>query len=210
MSRHMLYVLSAWRFTCCRRVRAFTLVVVVGVEWLVVDDFAGLGEDGDRVAVDDHHPRACGANNPWILHHEFLDGSSPRMRGKQTALAEHVGVCRIIPAHAGQTTCRVRPAHGRASIADHPRACGANYCSILFFAALYGSSPRMRGKRASCPRNHRSRRINPLFFICQIAAPDMNPRTCRALVKYHINPGSLPQLQDTVSITGRPSLQQTT
>ena len=50
----MLYVLSAWRFTCCRRVRAFTLVVVVGVEWLVVDDFAGLGEDGDRVAVDDH------------------------------------------------------------------------------------------------------------------------------------------------------------
>lgn len=54
MSRHMLYVLSAWRFTCCRRVRAFALVVAVGVEWLVVDDFAGLGEDGDRVAVDDH------------------------------------------------------------------------------------------------------------------------------------------------------------
>ena len=51
MSRHMLYVLSAWRFTCCRRVRAFALVVAVGVEWLVVDDFAGLGEDGDRVAV---------------------------------------------------------------------------------------------------------------------------------------------------------------
>ena len=103
MSRHMLYVLSAWRFTCCRRVRAFTLVVVVGVEWLVVDDFAGLGEDGDRVAVDDHHPRACGANNPWILHHEFLDGSSPRMRGKRARMPQHPLQRRITPAIAGHS-----------------------------------------------------------------------------------------------------------
>ena len=142
----MLYVLSAWRFTCCRRVRAFTLVVVVGVEWLVVDDFAGLGEDGDRVAVDDHHPRACGANNPWILHHEFLDGSSPRMRGKLPTVFFCLGWCRIIPAHAGQTdgscrACRCMP--------DHPRACGANNLSSSTRARTCqhcGSSPRMRGK----------------------------------------------------------------
>ena len=143
MSRHMLYVLSAWRFTCCRRVRAFTLVVVVGVEWLVVDDFAGLGEDGDRVAVDDHHPRACGANNPWILHHEFLDGSSPRMRGKLPTVFFCLGWCRIIPAHAGQTdgscrACRCMP--------DHPRACGANVWLMRSASSHFGSSPRMRGK----------------------------------------------------------------
>lgn len=50
MSRHMLYMWPAFGW----RVRAFALIVVVGVEWLVVDDFAGPGEHGDRVAVDDH------------------------------------------------------------------------------------------------------------------------------------------------------------
>jgi len=53
VSAHALRVVSV-AVTCCRRVRAFALVVVVGIEWLAVDDFAGLGEDGDRVAVDDH------------------------------------------------------------------------------------------------------------------------------------------------------------
>lgn len=37
-----------------RRVRAFALVVVVGVEWPLVDDLAGFGEGDDRVAVGDH------------------------------------------------------------------------------------------------------------------------------------------------------------
>lgn len=37
-----------------RRVGGFPLVVVVGVEWPLVDDLAGPGVDDGRVAVDDH------------------------------------------------------------------------------------------------------------------------------------------------------------
>ena len=91
------------------------------------------------------HPRACGANGPFITVSTQIFGSSPRMRGKPGGWVERRHSRRIIPAHAGQTpgsSC------SRAGYPDHPRACGANLASRRFHHGLSGSSPRMRGKRA--------------------------------------------------------------
>ena len=54
------------------------------------------------------HPRACGANNCCAVPEYPPCGSSPRMRGKRTAVAIARKIPRIIPAHAGQTVCKSR------------------------------------------------------------------------------------------------------
>ena len=92
------------------------------------------------------HPRVCGehACSPFSLNSH--SGSSPRMRGTlsaRTASQKRVG---IIPAYAGNT----------ASISsfifpfrDHPRVCGEHLPLFLWHNLRQGSSPRMRGTRAS-------------------------------------------------------------
>ena len=70
------------------------------------------------------HPRACGANSTVSLSSDFPVGSSPRMRGKPFHRRLLVGPCRIIPAHAGQTSDTLTI---RETYTDHPRACGANH-----------------------------------------------------------------------------------
>ena len=52
------------------------------------------------------HPRACGANVATLEALTAVDGSSPRVRGKQRLNAVRVAVRRIIPARAGQTCWR--------------------------------------------------------------------------------------------------------
>ena len=85
-------------------------------------------------------------------------GSSPRMRGKRGAGRWAPSSDQIIPAHAGQTR-----AHGaqRRAFPDHPRACGANTNRVYRLADLFGSSPRMRGKRCGASRMIASARIIP-------------------------------------------------
>ena len=80
------------------------------------------------------------------------------MRGKlnQEALPPSGG--RIIPAHAGQTVGSARRAE---SVADHPRACGANIGGAAKSAGESGSSPRMRGKHEFDLPQHDQRRIIP-------------------------------------------------
>ena len=58
-----------------------------------------------RLAASDH-PRACGANSLSLMRSGAVVGSSPRMRGKRTPAMPPSCSMRIIPAHAGQTTCR--------------------------------------------------------------------------------------------------------
>ena len=85
-------------------------------------------------------------------------GSSPRMRGKRNLPPPLSRRCRIIPAHAGQTTST------RSSMtkpADHPRACGANTNKISASTTSNGSSPRMRGKRSHPRTPVATRRIIP-------------------------------------------------
>ncbi len=90
------------------------------------------------------HPRACGANNEYLLPELNRRGSSPRMRGKRRRALTRPTTLRIIPAHAGQTRC---PATASMIPSDHPRACGANERDREDVGPVGGSSPRMRGKR---------------------------------------------------------------
>ena len=100
------------------------------------------------------------------------------MRGKLFYTIPFCGICRIIPAHAGQTPPatrssgypRIIPAHAGqtnsraarpARPADHPRACGANTSSIPVRNCRRGSSPRMRGKRPERRVPRRGQRIIP-------------------------------------------------
>ena len=99
----------------------------------------------DRIALPTDHPRACGANFSITVLLCVSFGSSPRMRGKRRPRLCMGGPLRIIPAHAGQTRGW---SPSRSLCPDHPRACGANCFPALWFPALTGSSPRMRGKRS--------------------------------------------------------------
>ena len=89
------------------------------------------------------HPRACGANCCVFSSRLLRSGSSPRMRGKRTGNRPTIHLLRIIPAHAGQTSCSPS---SKCVNADHPRACGANSWTFGSRSSMYGSSPRMRGK----------------------------------------------------------------
>ena len=89
------------------------------------------------------HPRACGANPALSVMTAAPAGSSPRMRGKRRRQDAHASLLRIIPAHAGQTSLLMML---MLPPPDHPRACGANICSMLSVSVAAGSSPRMRGK----------------------------------------------------------------
>ena len=104
------------------------------------------------------HPRACGANVSSQSAMARKSGSSPRMRGKQLPIAKMLAHVRIIPAHAGQTVGMV--VFPRAQ-SDHPRACGANGPFITVSTQIFGSSPRMRGKRLPRRRYASRGRIIP-------------------------------------------------
>ena len=106
--------------------------------------WSGVSQEMRRSA----HPRACG-ENPADLGGEPGDGgSSPRVRGKQSACSRSEARRRLIPARAGKT----RPARPKgAARPAHPRACGENLVPSYRSQHREGSSPRVRGKRASRP-----------------------------------------------------------
>ena len=80
------------------------------------------------------------------------------MRGKLVGHLSFLLDERIIPAHAGQTTCS-EPTNGRRP--DHPRACGANCGTLPIALAMSGSSPRMRGKLLLIEPEYLASRIIP-------------------------------------------------
>ena len=88
------------------------------------------------------HPRACGAHFQHLPQSRHVIGSSPRMRGSQLVKESAHKYDGIIPAHAGLTSNRHRPA---CWIWDHPRACGAHFSLACTRHRMVGSSPRMRG-----------------------------------------------------------------
>ena len=95
------------------------------------------------------HPRAGGENVSGVAAGRVFRGSSPRGRGKLTALFTVIVVVRLIPARAGKTTDRTAVrVEGRA----HPRAGGENGRRLVWRLVVRGSSPRGRGKlRAALP-----------------------------------------------------------
>ena len=140
------------------------------------------------------HPRACGANVSSQSAMARKSGSSPRMRGKQLPIAKMLAHVRIIPAHAGQTVGMV--VFPRAQ-SDHPRVCGANGPFITVSTQIFGSSPRMRGKRRAVQGLPGGGRIIPAHAgqtssspsICQ-QRPD-HPRACGANQAAGLNAGIL-------------------
>ena len=85
---------------------------------------AGKTRAGHRGTVRSRaHPRACGENCTPRRGGRAGNGSSPRVRGKQTPYRRRLDAGRLIPARAGKTG----PAHAACSPARaHPRACGEN------------------------------------------------------------------------------------
>ena len=104
------------------------------------------------------HPRACGAHFVWPASRAGFWGSSPRMRGSLEYDENYNNVVGIIPAHAGLTQPK---GSAPCSVRDHPRACGAHYTSRAAKRKEMGSSPRMRGSRASSGRSLSRSRIIP-------------------------------------------------
>ncbi len=89
------------------------------------------------------HPRECGADQN-IDGWEFdVSGSSPRVRGRQTTPTMKDDSDRLIPASAGQTSSRQKPAP---SPKAHPRECGADVTLGNVSPGRWGSSPRVRGR----------------------------------------------------------------
>ena len=109
----------------------------------IIPAHAGSSRAGQRKEVGGaDHPRACGEQPPCLAREIAHVGSSPRMRGADDCSWVGNSKPRIIPAHAGSSTC----ARGRSSWReDHPRACGEQWQRWGASTSELGSSPRMRG-----------------------------------------------------------------
>ena len=94
------------------------------------------------------HPRVCGENRGRGSLLGTRRGSPPRVRGKRhvrEAIGEHVG---LTPACAGKTRPACRPGSCRTA---HPRVCGENPSVSATALNMFGSPPRVRGKRHLVP-----------------------------------------------------------
>ena len=148
------------------------------------------------------HPRACGANSSLAVLSCKAVGSSPRVRGKRSVRFGRSRVGRIIPARAGQTRRGVRVS---STSPDHPRACGANSCSLSRLSSTSGSSPRVRGKLRSRYRHAICYRIIPARAGQTLAGSEGgttasdHPRACGAnaivIRRSDTPPGSSPRVR---------------
>ena len=93
-------------------------------------------------AVRDH-PRVCGEKTLPRIDRVVLQGSPPRMRGKDILQMISILHLRITPAYAGKSPAGAGYAYnGR----DHPRVCGEKQMERGAGRLWVGSPPRMRGK----------------------------------------------------------------
>ena len=94
------------------------------------------------------HPRVCGENLIDQANRVGPAGSSPRVRGKLTAVVACLILRGLIPACAGKTWDRWPTS---VPTPAHPRVCGENPSTVFFNCCPLGSSPRVRGKRERLP-----------------------------------------------------------
>ena len=88
------------------------------------------------------HPRECGERQPSTSSTARSVGSSPRVRGTHLYYGLCVGICRFIPASAGNAGPE---ASIRTGLTVHPRECGERLHLGRQSPASVGSSPRVRG-----------------------------------------------------------------
>ena len=89
------------------------------------------------------HPRSRGENKLPPRNTPSNLGSSPLTRGKPIDSLGDLAISRLIPAHAGKTTCSWSP---RMTPRAHPRSRGENGETSRPSRAAAGSSPLTRGK----------------------------------------------------------------
>ena len=89
------------------------------------------------------HPRSRGENVTQRRNAAASGGSSPLTRGKPLRTARRADSRRLIPAHAGKTSCG-RPGSGLSPA--HPRSRGENFGVDCDVDVRAGSSPLTRGK----------------------------------------------------------------
>ena len=89
------------------------------------------------------HPRVCGEKNNTAKTYSNMEGSPPRMRGKDGVNDSAQAVTGITPAYAGKRGIKLSIA---SMIWDHPRVCGEMGSSTFWSRNHSGSPPRMRGK----------------------------------------------------------------
>ena len=144
----------------------------------------------------------CGENRHRAASIPARHGSPPRVRGKPAPAAPVSPICRITPACAGKTKKR-----GAAVgvYADHPRVCGENALREHLLGVVYGSPPRVRGKRQHFLHLGHARRITPACAgktrsssrYCSTAAD--HPRVCGENFRPHLFPrrfhGSPPRVR---------------
>ena len=92
------------------------------------------------------HPRMCGEHPGEVLFGDYVEGSSPHVRGAPHVVVVHETPDGIIPACAGSTA---RHALTRTSGRDHPRMCGEHSMARSNPQFAQGSSPHVRGALAS-------------------------------------------------------------
>ena len=164
-----------------------------------------VGLYGSLVRPD--HPRACGELIRCVDDRGGQPGSSPRMRGTRFLLPCCVEPPRIIPAHAGNSRA---PRGTTRSATDHPRACGELLAASHQCVPRTGSSPRMRGTRPLCLREHEIRRIIPAHAGNSPALPPRardtpdHPRACGELALIlalvSLMSGSSPRMRGTLRL----------
>ena len=131
--------------------------------------------------VSQAHPRACGENRLTALTRIGTAGSSPRVRGKPAMLVCLASSTGLIPARAGKTS---QPPAAPSQCPAHPRACGENRDGVLRSMSIGGSSPRVRGKRASDPAASWARGLIPAragktaSALVVAERPPAHPRAC--------------------------------
>ena len=91
------------------------------------------------------HPRVCGENSLGNVEAVRRSGSSPRVRGKRTNRQALFPAHGLIPACAGKTSVLIASFNIAGA---HPRVCGENKSDGQGLGCPWGSSPRVRGKRA--------------------------------------------------------------
>ena len=95
------------------------------------------------------HPRVCGADHSGFVEREDVDGSSPRVRGRHTAIMLDPRRFGLIPACAGQTSATYGVTLPKRA---HPRVCGADHSAPPTGRHCPGSSPRVRGRQTNHER----------------------------------------------------------
>ena len=98
---------------------------------------------GHRAAGQEDHPRVCGEKSLSNTRGSMVEGSPPRVQGKEAHLEKLQRQLGITPACAGKRGS-IRKQNG--TVRDHPRVCGEKVRRLARIINCNGSPPRVRGK----------------------------------------------------------------